>query len=169
MIQEENKNQENNEKLSRGKRSMRILSLSSILLFLAIAVTISAIWFMNNREIKTYNQVAMGVDEEGVIKGASTTDPEYISKLAESLKVSGFVLYGSDNNIKTKKQKDAFGQAISKIDYVECDPQIKSANSAECAAREIKVYPTWISGDKKFEGYKSLSEIEKMLLESSNQ
>lgn len=169
MIQEENKNQENNEKLLREKHSVRMLSVFSALLFLAIVVTVSAIWFTNNRDFRTYNQVAQGIDEEGTIKGASTADPDYISKLAQSLKVSGFVLYGSDNNIKTKKQKDVFSQAVSEIDYVECDPQIKSANSAECAAREIRIYPTWVSGDKKFEGYKSLAEIEKMLAEISNQ
>jgi hypothetical protein len=169
MIQEKNKNQEKNDELSIERRSVRILSVSSILLFLAIAATVSAIWFMNDKEIRTYNQIAKGIDEEGAIKGASTTDPEYILKLAQSLKMSGFVLYGSDSNIKTTKQKNVFGQAISEIDYVECDPQIKSANPAECAAREIKIYPTWISRDKKFEGYKSLSEIEKMLLESSDQ
>jgi hypothetical protein len=169
MIKEENKNQDNSEKLFREKRSMWILSASSIILFLAIFATVSAIWFMNSKDIKTYNQVALGIDEEGLTKGVSTADPEYILKLAQSLKASGFVLYGSDSNIKTKKQKDVFDQAILEIDYVECDPQIKSANPAECAAREIKVYPTWISGDKKFEGYKSLTEIEKMLLENSNQ
>jgi len=169
MIEEENKNQENIEKSLKEKRSVRILFISSILLLLAIAATVSAIWFMNNKDVKTYNQVARSINEEGAIKGASTADPDYVSKLAESLKASGFVLYGSDNNIKTKKQKDVFSQAISGIDYVECDPQIKSANSAECAAREIKIYPTWVSGDKKFEGYKSLSEIEKMIAEISNQ
>lgn len=169
MIDEENKNQENIEKSLKEKRSVRILFISSILLLLAIAATVSAIWFMNNKDVKTYNQVARSINEEGAIKGASTADPDYVSKLAESLKASGFVLYGSDNNIKTKKQKDVFSQAISGIDYVECDPQIKSANSAECAAREIKIYPTWVSGDKKFEGYKSLAEIEKMLVEISNQ
>lgn len=169
MIDEKNKNQENIEKSLKEKRSVRILFISSILLLLAIAATVSAIWFMNNKDVKTYNQVARSINEEGAIKGASTADPDYVSKLAESLKASGFVLYGSDNNIKTKKQKDVFSQAISGIDYVECDPQIKSANSAECAAREIKIYPTWVSGDKKFEGYKSLSEIEKMIAEISNQ
>ena len=124
---------------------------------------------MNNKDVKNYNQIAQSINQEGTIKGASTADPDYVSKLAESLNASGFVLYGSDSNIKTKKQKDIFSQAISEIDYVECDPQIKSANSAECAAREIKIYPTWVSGDKKFEGYKSLSEIEKMIAEISNQ
>jgi hypothetical protein len=169
MIDEKNKNQENIEKSLKEKRSVRILFISSILLLLAIAATVSAIWFMNNKDVKTYNQIAQSINQEGAIKGASTADPDYVSKLAESLKASGFVLYGSDSNIKTKKQKDVFSQAISGIDYVECDPQIKSANSAECAAREIKIYPTWVSGDKKFEGYKSLSEIEKMIAEISNQ
>lgn len=169
MIEEENKNQENIEKSLKEKRSVRILFISSILLLLAIAATVSAIWFMNNKDVKNYNQIAQSINQEGTIKGASTADPDYVSKLAESLNASGFVLYGSDSNIKTKKQKDIFSQAISEIDYVECDPQIKSANSAECAAREIKIYPTWVSGDKKFEGYKSLSEIEKMIAEISNQ
>jgi len=169
MIEEGNKNQENTEKSLKEKRSVRILFISSILLLLAIAATVSAIWFMNNKDVKNYNQIAQSINQEGTIKGASTADPDYVSKLAESLNASGFVLYGSDSNIKTKKQKDIFSQAISEIDYVECDPQIKSANSAECAAREIKIYPTWVSGDKKFEGYKSLSEIEKMIAEISNQ
>ena len=168
MIEEGNKNQENTEKSLKEKRSVLVLSISSILLLLATVATVSAIWFMNNKDVKNYNQIAQSINEEGTIKGASTADPDYVSKLAESLNASGFVLYGSDSNIKTKKQKDIFSQAISEIDYVECDPQIKSANSAECAAREIKIYPTWVSGDKKFEGYKSLSEIEKMLAETSN-
>jgi len=168
MIEEGNKNQKNIEKSLKEKRSVLVLSVSSILLLLATVATVFAIWFMNNREIKTYNQVAQSISGEDAIKGTSTADPDYVSKLAESLKTSGFVLYGSDSDIKTKKQKNLFSQAISEIDYVECDPQIKSANSAECAAREIKIYPTWVSGDKKFEGYKSLSEIEKMLAEISS-
>jgi hypothetical protein len=167
MIEEENKNQVNIEKSPKESRSVRILSIATFLLFAATVIVISAMWVMNNREIKTYNQVVKGIDEEGAIKGVSTSDSEYVSNLADSLNIAGFVLYGSDSNNTTNKQKEVFGQAILEIDYVECDPQIKSANSAECVARDIKIYPTWISGDKKFEGYKSLAEIEKMLLEAS--
>lgn len=166
--EEQGNNQDVVEKSLHEKRSFYVLAVSSVLLFVITATVISAIWVMNNREIKTYNQLATGNNsEEGLIRGANTTDPEYLLELVANLNRYEFVLYGSDNNIKTLKQKELFGQAVGEIDYVECDSQIKSANSAECLARDIKNYPTWVSGDQKFEGYKSLQELEEIILELS--
>lgn len=149
------------------KKSFVILGISSAALFLLTLITVFAIWMMNSNEIKKYNQLAAnGLEESGVVKGASTSDPDYLTKIASNLKTSGFVLYGSLENQKTIKQREIFGQAASTIDFVECDPQIKSANSSECVAKGIKIYPTWVSGEKKFEGYHSLPELEKLILDS---
>lgn len=146
-------------------KSFRLLTISTVLLFVATISIIAAIWVMNQREIRSYNQLASAVPaEDGAVKGASTTDPEYLVKLADSLKSNNFVLYGSEKNNKTQKQKEIFGQAAENIDFVECDPQVESANSLECAANNVKIYPTWAVGERKFEGYKSLSELEKMIV-----
>ena len=168
MTQDQNKKQIVEDQSSVELRSFRKLSILSILLFFATLLTISAIWYMNFSEVKKTTDLAQNKEDvDGKVLGASSADPEYLVNLVQSLKEAGFVLYGSDNNIKTIKQKEIFGQAVSGIDFVECDPQLKSANPSECAARGISIYPTWVSGDKKFENYRSLSEVEIMLLESS--
>jgi hypothetical protein len=149
------------------KKSVKTLSVLSVLILIAFIATIAGIWYSNNLEQKRNADLANGIpDEDGAVAGASTENPESLVRLAENLKAAGFMLYGQSGDNKTLKQKDAFGQAYTILDYVECNPKAVNANPTECLARGIERYPSWVKGDKVFVGYKSPAELEEMLVEN---
>lgn len=143
------------------KRSVKLLWSVNILLFLAVSATIFGLWYYNT------DQSAKPKDTgNGSVLGASTKDPQYLSSLSDSLKTNGFVLYGDIKESKTKKQLAEFGQAAQGLDYVECDSQVEQANPQECLAKGVETYPTWVRGEKKYQGYFSLKELERLIADT---
>lgn len=145
-----------------GQKYLAILWVSGLVLFLAVSAVLTGLWMSTRNERKAANLAGANV-EFGQVLGASTQDPDYLVNLVSSLKFAGFVLYGYDGDDSTKKQLQAFGQAVSNLDYVECNSQAVHANADECLAKGIVEYPTWVKIDQKFAGFKSLSELEKLL------
>jgi len=150
------------EDIQRENRSLTILSILAIVVFIALASTLLGLWFSTENDKKKNQEIAL-VSENGIIKGTSTADPQYLANLADSLKNAGFILYGSGSDSNTKRQKEIFGQAFTALDYVECDPGTENSNPQECVAKGIDKYPTWVRVDQKFSGYKSLDELEGLL------
>ncbi len=102
-------------------------------------------------------------DQVGAVAGA-TTDTEnfstdYIEKLAKFMSEKGMVMYGAYWCSHCQDQKKLFGNAFQYVDYVECDPQGPSANEAECTARNVTGYPTWIYNSTQYSGQKTLSQL----------
>lgn len=62
-------------------------------------------------------------------------------KLADCLLLKDIKMYGSANCPYTKKQKELFGEAFAKINYIECS---KKENSLICREKGINTTPTWI-------------------------
>jgi len=156
---------DNQDSTDREKKEIKILSISISAIFVVLFFAVAGIWYTAKNEQKTYdNLVQSTIGESGRVLGALIEDPEFLTKLASNLKAAGFVLYGSNGDEKTEKQKEVFGQAYSSLDYVECNPQVKNSNALECVARGIEKYPTWVSGDKLYPGYKSPTELEEILL-----
>lgn len=58
------------------------------------------------------------------------------------------------------KQKQMFGQqAMSKINYIECDPQGKNARLDLCEKANIESLPTWEIKGQQYKGMQSLDEL----------
>ncbi|MFA5158697.1 MAG: hypothetical protein WC451_05955 [Patescibacteria group bacterium] len=147
-----------NSNLFKDKKSMKLLWTLNAVLLLAISAAVFGLWFSHKNE-----KSDLGYKSGGSVLGASTKDPNYLIGLTDSLKQSGFVLYGDSKESQTKKQLSDFGQAVDYLDYVECDSQIKGSNPEECLAKGIEEYPTWVHGADKIPGYLTSQEIEKML------
>lgn len=145
------------------KKSDLMLKVTTAIVAVALIAVVSLLWLNFRKDSSNVKEVALGEVEDGQVLGASVEDPNYLSNLATTLKADGFILYGSSSDSGTKKQKEIFGQAFSFIDYVECDPGTDNSNPQECAAKGIDQYPTWVRGDQKFPGYKSLIGIEGLL------
>lgn len=76
--------------------------------------------------------------------------------LAECLADQGVVLYGTSWCGACERQKEAFGDAISLIPYVDCDEE----NLEKC--RNIIAYPSWRLGNGRIlRGYKRLDVLAK--------
>lgn len=157
-------NQEEKESEDKDKKLLFVLYLSVAIISLALISVISAIWLFSRKEIAEGPRIVTENSEEnGSVRGATTADSEYLANLALSLKKSGFILFGTGSNNDTIRQKQILGQAFSALDYVECESGVKDANLDECAAKNIDKYPTWVKGEKKFAGFKNLSELEELL------
>lgn len=100
----------------------------------------------------------------GQVAGATTIDDgDYLTRLAKSLTEKGVVLYGSYQSAELKQQQAYFGNAVSYLNYVECDASGPNANSDECIGQNIQVYPTWVYSGKAYPGVQPLSELAKLI------
>lgn len=61
--------------------------------------------------------------------------------LANCLLTKNIKLYGAANSLYTEQQKEAFGQAFSKINYIECIENNDWSNT--CKKDSINAVPTW--------------------------
>lgn len=133
-------------------------------LFLFVGATIimaglGAIFLMGNNKEESDLISSSG---SGNVAGAISSQDDYISRLARHLRESSMVLYGTDQSVETKEQKKLFGEAVSLIDYVDCDVTASSSNPDECIGHNISIYPTWVYEGQKFEGFRTLSELIKI-------
>lgn len=65
-----------------------------------------------------------------------------IEALASCLTNNGATFYGTERCPHCKDQKKLFGEAISKVNFVDCDK-----NAPSCNAAGVKWYPTWKFAD----------------------
>lgn len=57
------------------------------------------------------------------------------------------------------RQKELFGEAVSQLQIVECDPNGKDAQPAACANANVSSYPTWEINGQQYPGMHSLEEL----------
>lgn len=80
--------------------------------------------------------------------------------LASHLKQIGAKFYGAHWCSYCAKQKELFGQeALSQINYIECDPAGKNARPELCQAANIEGFPTWEINGKFYRGMQSLQDL----------
>lgn len=82
-----------------------------------------------------------------------------VSGLAQHLTNTGAQMYGAYWCPHCQDQKAMFGDALSEIDYVECDPEGDNAQPQLCTDAEIEGYPTWIIDGQKYPGVQSLERL----------
>jgi hypothetical protein len=80
--------------------------------------------------------------------------------LSDHLRRRGVLFYGAWWCPACFQQKNLFGQeAGDRLPYVECAKS--QAGRERCQAAEIRAYPTWILGDRRLEGVRSLEELKR--------
>ncbi len=71
--------------------------------------------------------------------------------------------YGAHWCLLCQEQKALFGASVDRLPYVECSPQGRDGpQSATCAIRRIRDYPTWIISGQRHKGLQSLPSLEKL-------
>jgi glutaredoxin len=70
------------------------------------------------------------------------------AKLADCLTASGAKVYGASWCPHCRRQKEAFGDAVDRLNYIECvDKTTATGQAVACTEAKITSLPTWIFGD----------------------
>ncbi|MFH1712004.1 MAG: hypothetical protein ABH846_02090 [Patescibacteria group bacterium] len=85
---------------------------------------------------------ALGIYNQNNGSSANVSD-----EFAQCLTDNGAKMYGAYWCAHCKEQKEAFGNAWDKINYIECAANSAGGQTAECAAAGIESYPTWTFAD----------------------
>lgn len=80
-----------------------------------------------------------------------------VQSLAQCLSEKGMKMYGASRCPHCKAQKELFGTAFSKIEYVEC-----TTEAVKCNIAGIQGYPTWIYQGQKYEGEQTFEQLAKI-------
>ncbi len=98
----------------------------------------------------TYLFAFAGIVIAGVVGMAamkSTTPAQGLDDFAEYLTENGVKMYGTYWCGHCKNQKEMFGDAFEKINYIECALPDRQGQTKECEEAGITGYPTWEFGD----------------------
>jgi len=88
------------------------------------------------------------VNRSGNGSGPAPSSPE-TAALAECLTQKGAKMYGAYWCAHCKEQKQLFGSAFEKIDYIECSaPGNPQQQSQACKDADVSSYPTWVFADQ---------------------
>ena len=91
---------------------------------------------------------------------AQPVDDPWVRGLAEHLTTSGAKLYAAYWCPHCIEQKELFGGAAARLPYVECSPRGPNApQAAECIAKNIRGYPTWVINGVPYTGTQSLDAL----------
>lgn len=85
-----------------------------------------------------------------VMDSKSSNSPSTLNKydgFAQCLKDKGATFYGAFWCPHCKTQKKMFGSSVKLLPYVECSTPDGNSQTAECIAKKIESYPTWIFAD----------------------
>jgi thiol-disulfide isomerase/thioredoxin len=85
-----------------------------------------------------------------VMDSKSANSPSTLNKydgFAQCLKDKGATFYGAFWCPHCKAQKKLFGSSVKLLPYVECSTPDGNSQTAECIAKKIESYPTWIFAD----------------------
>jgi uncharacterized membrane protein len=117
-------------------------------------------WLMKTLGSAVVVVLALHLYYAGVWGDAPRPEDPWVRGLAEHLSNSGAKFYGSYWCPHCAEQKEMFGASVKRLPYVECSPGGPSApQAAECNAKNIQSYPTWIIEGKRLTGTQSLEEL----------
>ena len=102
----------------------------------------------------------LGLVMSGAIAACSSSLPNsYEANVADHLTASGAKMYGAYWCPHCATQKDYFGGAVSRIPYIECDPEGINSQAALCRDMGITAYPTWIIEGEYYLGAQPLAKL----------
>lgn len=91
------------------------------------------------------------------ITGSNT--PPATTALAEHLTQTGAKMYGTYWCPYCERQEQMFGDAITKVQVIECDPQGDKAQPQLCTQAKVSSFPTWEINGQLYEGLRSLDDL----------
>ncbi|MEB3280254.1 MAG: vitamin K epoxide reductase family protein [Lyngbya sp.] len=92
--------------------------------------------------------------------GVTTASNPANIALAEHLTQVGAKMYGAFWCGHCQTQKQLFGkEAVTKLTYIECDPEGKNPQPDLCKAANIKGYPTWEVNGQQYSGVQRLEKL----------
>lgn len=92
-----------------------------------------------------------------ILLAGCTPSQDKLDTLASCLTEKGVIMYGSYLCSHCQEQKERFGTAFAKVNYVECEVQ-----KQKCADENIKGLPTWKFADGSYaEGAQEFSVLAK--------
>ena len=77
-----------------------------------------------------------------------------MDSFATCLKDSGAIMYGTDWCPHCAEQKELFGSAFKKVNYVNCD-----FDSESCLRARVQGYPTWVINGESYSGVQPLETL----------
>lgn len=93
------------------------------------------------------------------VSSASSQSVAAKAALAEHLSQSGAKMYGTFWCPYCRRQEELFGDAVTRLTIVECDPKGTNAQPNICAQANIGSYPTWEIKGNFYRGMLSLEEL----------
>lgn len=97
---------------------------------------------------------------EGVFDPAAGPEDPYLRELAEHLSGTDAKFYGAYWCPHCQQQKLAFGPSAARLPYIECSPNGQGgAPATACLAVDIRNFPTWLIGGRRFERTLSAEQL----------
>jgi foldase protein PrsA len=94
-----------------------------------------------------------------VIEDKKEKEYSNLEDFANCLTEKGAKMYGAYWCSHCNAQKDMFGDAKSKLPYVECDENGEGANIEECTTNNIQGFPTWVINGEQYMGKQSFEKL----------
>jgi uncharacterized membrane protein len=117
-------------------------------------------WLMKTTGSAVVIVLALHLYYAGVWGDAPRPEDPWVRGLAEHLTSSGAKFYGTYWCPHCAEQKEMFGGSVKRLPYIECSPGGPSApQAAECNAKNIQSYPTWIVNGERLTGTQSLEAL----------
>ncbi len=89
----------------------------------------------------------------------SSTGGSAEAALAQHLKQTGAKMYGTFWCPYCRRQEKLFGEAVSQLEIIECDPRGKNAQPERCDRAQVSGYPTWEINGQQYNGLLSLEDL----------
>lgn len=110
-------------------------------------------------EFARISTIGVGLILSGALVGCSNLEDSYEARLADHLTEVGAKMYGAYWCPHCATQKDYFGNAASRLPYVECDPEGFDAQVELCDAAGVEAYPTWVIEGDRYLGAQPLGDL----------
>lgn len=98
-------------------------------------------------------------DEGTASSDTSAESTSAQQELANHLNDVNATMYGAYWCPHCTDQKAMFGEAVSTINYVECDPEGENAQPQMCTDKGIEGFPTWEINGELYPGVHSLEQL----------
>jgi glutaredoxin len=149
-------------RLNTSKRSTIKVMLKFTRFAAAISVVLLALTTSCSRSVPS-QQPSSGSNTQGLSAASGQPSAAAVAAkvaLASHLKQVDAKFYGTYWCPYCNKQKELFGeQAMSQINYIECDPQGKNPQLDLCQKSQVEGFPTWEINGRQYPGVQSLDRL----------